>query len=96
MNMFPTFEQHGAQLKLQRLVNQVERSQLHGGTEAISAREWLIKWLATPQEALDGRKPALFLDHEDFDLILVGLLIRGQTRQAWRNDAHDEAACEAC
>jgi len=90
--MFPTIEHNGAQLKLQRLVDQVERCQLHLGTEVSGPREWLIKWLSTPLDDLDGRKPSHFLDHEDFDLILVGLLIRKQTKHAWRN----EAACEAC
>jgi hypothetical protein len=48
-------------------------------------REWLIKWLSTPKDDLNGRKPAQFLGHEDFDLVLVGILIKDQTANAWND-----------
>jgi hypothetical protein len=60
--------------QLKRLLDQVERRQLHQGTCYESPRDWLVNWLATPFDDLNGRKPASFLDNEDFDLILVGLL----------------------
>lgn len=82
--MFPTMDLQGAPHKLQRLIDQVERHQLHRSANVSSPREWLIRWLSTPQEALNGRKPAYFLDHEDFDLILVGLLIKLQTAHEWQ------------
>lgn len=72
-----------SQHKLQRLIDQVERHQLHQGADVSGPREWLIKWLLTPQDDLSGRKPAYFLDHEDFDLLLVGILIKERTTRAW-------------
>lgn len=69
--------------KLQRLIEQVERHQLHKRSHTCSPREWLIKWLSTPKDDLNGRKPAHFLGHEDFDLVLVGILIKEQTADAW-------------
>lgn len=71
--------------KLQRLIEQVERHQLHKRSSICSPREWLIKWLSTPKDDLNGRKPAHFLGHEDFDLVLVGILIKEQTAHAWCN-----------
>jgi hypothetical protein len=79
---------NGSPQQLQRLIDQVERLGLHRAMEALSPREWLIRWLATPQDELNGRKPASFLEHEDFDLILVGLLIRARTAQAWDAPGH--------
>lgn len=70
--------------KLQRLVDHVERRQLHRAGRSSCPRAWLVQWLATPREDLNWLKPATFLAHEDFDLILVGLLIRSQTSREWR------------
>ena len=77
-----TVNQHD---KLQRLIDQVERHQLHKRASTCNPRDWLIKWLATPKDDLNGRKPAHFLGHEDFDLVLVGILIKEQTAHAWRS-----------
>lgn len=40
------------EMKLQRLIEQVERHQLHKQTNTGSPREWLVKWLATPKDDL--------------------------------------------
>lgn len=69
--------------EIQRLVDQVERRQLHKGSAFSDPRAWLINWLTTPDEDLNGRRPSYFLQDADWDLILVGLLIRKQTRSAW-------------
>lgn len=69
--------------EIQRLVDQVERRQLHKGSAFSDPRAWLINWLSTPDEDLNGRRPSYFLQDADWDLILVGLLIRKQTRSAW-------------
>ena len=69
---------------LQRLVDQVETRQLHKGSSFDDPRAWLENWLTTPEDDLNGRKPAIFLQEPDCDLILVGLLIRKQTRIVWK------------
>ena len=81
--MSTLIEPVGSPHKLQRLIDQVERHQLHKGADVHGSQEWLLKWLSTPRFDLNGRKPAHFLDHEDFDLILVGILIKERTSQAW-------------
>jgi predicted nucleotidyltransferase len=84
--MLPQTVPHSPQDKLQRLVAHIERHQLHVRDCVCSPREWLIKWLATARDDLNGRKPAYFLGHEDFDLVLVGILLKEQTAQAWYNN----------
>lgn len=69
--------------KLQRLVDQVEQRQFHREERMSSARAWLVQWLSTPQADLNGRKHASFLEHDDFDLILLGLLVKRQTSREW-------------
>ncbi len=77
--------------KLQRLLEQVQLKGLHRGSEFDDPRAWLINWLYTPDEDLNGHNPARFLDDPDCDLILVGLLIRKQTRLAWGTPAQPDA-----
>jgi hypothetical protein len=72
MTLTPNTFEHSPQLK--RLLDQVEQHQLHRGSTFGTPREWLVNWLATPFDDLNGRKPASFLGDDDYDLILVGLL----------------------
>lgn len=73
--------------KLQRLVEQVEARQLHVQTAGprLSPSAWLARWLSTPFDDLDGRQPAYFLPYADYDLILIGLLIKLQTSLIWQD-----------
>lgn len=93
--MYPQIDNMDSTPQLRRLIEQVERLELHAHEVAMSPREWLVRWLATPQDALDGRKPAWFLAHEDFDLILVGLLMMARTERAWTRQAAAATPCEA-
>ncbi len=79
--MLQPIQQPGTSPKLQRLIDQVERLQLHVACDLASPRAWLVEWLGTPQEELNGQRPSRFLLHEDFDLILVGMLIKARTAQ---------------
>ncbi len=79
--------------QIQRLVDHVANRALHRNSGIADPRDWLVQWLSTPQEALNGRKPASYLADQDCDLILVGLLIRAQTASAW--DAHAQADISA-
>jgi hypothetical protein len=83
-----TTDREGQSPQLLRLIEQVERRQLHRGSGFDDPRAWLVHWLGTPDADLNGRKPISFIEEADWDLILVGLLIRKRTRQAW----HDTAA----
>lgn len=81
--------------KLQRLLEQVEARQLHargpahGRGQGQSPGAWLAQWLTTPFDDLDGRQPSHFLAYADYDLILIGLLIKLQSSMVWRDDMAD-------
>jgi hypothetical protein len=79
--------------QLKRLLEQVERRQLHRGSRFATPREWLVNWLATPFDDLNGRKPASYLEDENFDLILVGLL--GHLEPEMRRPDHARAVVTA-
>ncbi len=79
--------------KLQRLLEQVEARQLHmqGHGLGQSPGAWLAQWLSTPFDDLNGRQPSHFLAYADYDLILIGLLIKLQSSMAWTDDMADVA-----
>lgn len=57
-----------------RLLAVVEGRNLHPLWQAPLA--WLHEWMDTPRPDLNGRCPSSFTSEEDWDLILVGLLLR--------------------
>lgn len=73
--------------KLTRLLEQIEARQLH--RQGQSPRAWLAQWLSTPFDDLNGRQPSHFLPCADYDLILIGLLIKLQSSLAWQDDTAD-------
>lgn len=79
--------------KLHRLLEQVEARQLHVQVHepAQSPGAWLAQWLSTPLDDLNGRQPSHFLAYADYDLILIGLLIKRQSSLAWTDDMADVA-----
>lgn len=75
--------------KLNRLLEQVEARQLHAQGQGQSPAAWLAKWLSTPFDDLNGRQPSHFLAYADYDLILIGLLIKLQSSLVWQDDMAD-------
>jgi hypothetical protein len=61
---------------LERLVEQVQLRRLHEGSAFSDPREWLIDWLSHPAEYLSGQRPADFLMDEDWDLLILSLLMQ--------------------
>lgn len=61
---------------LERLVEQVQLRHLHEGSAFSDPRQWLIDWLSRPADYLSGRRPADFLMHEDWDLLILSLLMQ--------------------
>lgn len=67
-------------LGMARLVGQVQQMVAESGTpEGFDAAEWVATWLETPLPALDGHKPATFMDTADGQGIVSTLVARMQT-----------------
>lgn len=61
---------------LERLVEQAQLRHLHQGSAIADPRQWLVDWLSRPADYLSGRRPADFLMHEDWDLLILSLLMQ--------------------
>lgn len=59
----------------QRLSDIVLTRGLHRGTGYQDPVTWLLNWMNTPMDDLNGRRPVAFVDQPDWDLLLAGLLL---------------------
>jgi putative toxin-antitoxin system antitoxin component (TIGR02293 family) len=67
-------------LGLARLVGQVEALVSESGEpDGFDAAAWVSQWLATPNAALDGERPAEYLDTAEGQSIVSGLLAQMQS-----------------
>lgn len=78
---FVISESQGSGLRwLDGLVEQVERLvQESGDPEDFNARKWVAAWLERPQPALDGHRPAEFMDSAAGRQIVSDLVARMQS-----------------
>jgi uncharacterized protein (DUF2384 family) len=67
-------------LGIARLVGQVHQMVVESGDpEGFDAAAWVAQWLETPLPALDGEKPATFMDTADGQALVATLVARMQT-----------------
>lgn len=68
-------------LGMARLVGQVQQLAAESGfTDGFEAAAWVAQWLECPLPALDGQKPAAFMDTDDGQAIVSTLVARMQVR----------------
>ena len=67
-------------LGLARLVGQVQTLvEQSGDSEGFDAAQWVANWLEEPMPALQGRRPAEFMDTAEGQAIVANLLQRAQS-----------------
>ena len=67
-------------LGLARLVGQVQTLvEQSGDSEGFDAAQWVANWLEEPMPALQGRRPAEFMDTAEGQAIVANLVQRAQS-----------------
>lgn len=61
---------------LARLVQQVQLRHLHMGSAFSDPAQWFLDWLSRPADYLSGQRPADFLRDDDWELIILSLLMQ--------------------